>query len=70
MNEETVQFNRVDLSDRLLDWASDIDVCHRVLSLISENIDDKNNEHCAMLLVIEKLCKLQGQVNEFETQNL
>lgn len=70
MKEEQVQFDRVDLSDRLLHWASDIDMCFRALNILEERIDDLPNEHCLLLLVKEQLKNIQRQINIFENENI
>lgn len=70
MKEEQVKFDRVELSDRLLHWASDIDMCFRALNILEERIDEAPNEHCLLLLVKEKLNNIQRQINIFENENL
>lgn len=70
MKEEQVKFDRVELSDRLLHWASDIDMCFRALNILEERVDDSPNEHCLLLLVKEKLNNIQRQINIFEDENL
>lgn len=70
MKEEQVKFDRVDLSDRLLHWATDIDMCFRALNILEERMDDSPNEHCLLLLVKGKLNEVQHQINIFDTENL
>jgi len=70
MKEEQVKFDRVDLSDRLLHWATDIDTCFLALNILEERIDDLPNEHCLLLLVKGKLKEVQHQINVFELENL
>lgn len=70
MKEEQVKFDRVELSDRLLHWASDIDMCFRALNILEERIDESPNEQCLLLLVKEKLNNIQRQINIFENENL
>lgn len=70
MKEEIVKLDRVDLSDRLLHWASDIDMCFRALNILEERIVNSPDEHCLLLLVKEKLNDVQHQINIFETNNL
>ncbi len=70
MKEEEVQFDRVELSDRLMHWASDIDMCFRALNILEERIDDSPDEHCLLLLIKEKLNNVQHQINIFDTENL
>lgn len=70
MKEEQVKFDRVELSDRLLHWALDIDMCFRALNILEERIDESPNEQCLLLLVKEKLNNIQRQINIFENENL
>lgn len=65
-----VSLNRVDTSDFICDTAADIETCRRSLLMLAENIDDKVNEHCLLLLVIDKLEVLNHKLNEFDVSAL
>lgn len=70
MKKDTIEFDRVELSDFLCDAAADIDTCGKALSILAESIDDQPNEHCLLLLVIDKLDQVQHKLNEFELRRL
>lgn len=70
MISKQVSFDKSFLSELVTSWAADIDMCNRVLNVLSERINDQPDEHSLLLLVQQKINTIQNKINAFDTNSL
>lgn len=70
MASKEISFDKSFLSTLVTTWAAEIDLCNRVLNVLSERVDDQPDEHSLLLLVQDKLNNIQHQINNFDTNNI